>query len=326
MPRGRPGSRRPKPPRALLPTANGTTNALRHGANATAASAAPTKRIDAATSEAASEPAKNSRLDCEQRGRSAGRRRRPGARGGEQARRCRRGGARRSTTGRCDRRSSRSGPPWSCLVSPVPDRHDQSSRLGRRRARVTWSPAPNAVAPGRAARFDVTDLTAGVLRHRRLTSGPRGSLRQRRARPSRAPQVRGRSGSHAASSLGRHRSHPVGKTLPTDRVAPATTVPVALRAFTSFIHRISRGDGRGTSVASRARRRDRVVGRARRVGRARSGRSRRRLAGRTISLTQAGTLSCHDFDYPVLRCFASPTALELDVARRARDRRRSPPS
>ena len=35
-----------------------------------------------------------------------------------------------------------------------------------------------------------------------------------------------------------------------------------------------------------------------------------------ISLDQAGAMSCHDFDYPVLRCFASPQALDRDVAQR----------
>jgi hypothetical protein len=39
------------------------------------------------------------------------------------------------------------------------------------------------------------------------------------------------------------------------------------------------------------------------------------LAGRPISLQQAGSLSCHDFDYPVLRCFSTPDALGADVTR-----------
>jgi hypothetical protein len=47
-----------------------------------------------------------------------------------------------------------------------------------------------------------------------------------------------------------------------------------------------------------------------------------RLAARSgeteISLDQAGAMSCHDFDYPVLRCFASPQALDGDVAERMR--------
>ena len=41
------------------------------------------------------------------------------------------------------------------------------------------------------------------------------------------------------------------------------------------------------------------------------------LGGQAISLERAGNLSCHDFDYPVIRCFSSPAALQADVARRA---------
>lgn len=40
------------------------------------------------------------------------------------------------------------------------------------------------------------------------------------------------------------------------------------------------------------------------------------LDGKSISLERAGDLSCHDFDYPVLRCFASPAALTRELARR----------
>jgi hypothetical protein len=44
------------------------------------------------------------------------------------------------------------------------------------------------------------------------------------------------------------------------------------------------------------------------------------LAGRPISLQQAGSLSCHDFDYPALRCFATPEALGADVERQVEGR------
>ncbi len=47
-----------------------------------------------------------------------------------------------------------------------------------------------------------------------------------------------------------------------------------------------------------------------------AGRLSARLGDAEISLGQAGAMSCHDFDYPVLRCFASPQALDLDVVRR----------
>lgn len=38
--------------------------------------------------------------------------------------------------------------------------------------------------------------------------------------------------------------------------------------------------------------------------------------GESISLKQASSLSCHDLDYPILRCFASATAMERAVALR----------
>lgn len=41
------------------------------------------------------------------------------------------------------------------------------------------------------------------------------------------------------------------------------------------------------------------------------------LNGTPISLERAATLSCHDFDYPVLRCFTTASAMEVDAARRA---------
>jgi hypothetical protein len=40
------------------------------------------------------------------------------------------------------------------------------------------------------------------------------------------------------------------------------------------------------------------------------------LDGKPISLERAGDLSCHDFDYPVLRCFSSPGAQTRDIALR----------
>ena len=39
-------------------------------------------------------------------------------------------------------------------------------------------------------------------------------------------------------------------------------------------------------------------------------------SGMPIDLGQAARLSCHDLDYPVLRCFASPDAMLLDAQRR----------
>jgi hypothetical protein len=53
-------------------------------------------------------------------------------------------------------------------------------------------------------------------------------------------------------------------------------------------------------------------------GSANAGRLSARLGETDISLAQAGTLSCHDFDYPVLHCFATPEALERDVTQRVR--------
>jgi Peptidase inhibitor family I36 len=47
-----------------------------------------------------------------------------------------------------------------------------------------------------------------------------------------------------------------------------------------------------------------------------AGRLSAKFGDADISLNQAGAMSCHDFDYPVLRCFASPQALERDVAQR----------
>lgn len=47
-----------------------------------------------------------------------------------------------------------------------------------------------------------------------------------------------------------------------------------------------------------------------------AGRLSARLGEAAISLDRAGGMSCHDFDYPVLRCFESPEALERDVVGR----------
>ncbi len=47
-----------------------------------------------------------------------------------------------------------------------------------------------------------------------------------------------------------------------------------------------------------------------------AGRLSAKLGDTAISLDQAGSLSCHDFDYPVLRCFETPQALERDVSQR----------
>lgn len=38
--------------------------------------------------------------------------------------------------------------------------------------------------------------------------------------------------------------------------------------------------------------------------------------GRRISLEQAGSMSCHDLDFPTLRCFTSSAAMELDAVGR----------
>ena len=38
------------------------------------------------------------------------------------------------------------------------------------------------------------------------------------------------------------------------------------------------------------------------------------LDGRTITLERASALDCHDFEYPIIRCFDSFASLESDVA------------
>jgi hypothetical protein len=38
------------------------------------------------------------------------------------------------------------------------------------------------------------------------------------------------------------------------------------------------------------------------------------LDGREIAIDQASNLNCHDFEYPVIRCFDSVASLESDVA------------
>ncbi len=53
-------------------------------------------------------------------------------------------------------------------------------------------------------------------------------------------------------------------------------------------------------------------------GSANAGRLSATFGETEISLDQAGIMSCHDFDYPVLRCFTTPAALERDVAERVR--------
>lgn len=44
------------------------------------------------------------------------------------------------------------------------------------------------------------------------------------------------------------------------------------------------------------------------------------LDGKPISLEQAGQLSCHDFDFPVLTCFTSAEQMEAAAATRAAER------
>ena len=41
------------------------------------------------------------------------------------------------------------------------------------------------------------------------------------------------------------------------------------------------------------------------------------MDGQAIPMAEAAALSCHDFDYPVLTCFATASAMEADAARRA---------
>jgi hypothetical protein len=40
------------------------------------------------------------------------------------------------------------------------------------------------------------------------------------------------------------------------------------------------------------------------------------LDGRPIPISRVGQLNCHDFDYPVIRCFSSPDALSADIESR----------
>jgi len=42
------------------------------------------------------------------------------------------------------------------------------------------------------------------------------------------------------------------------------------------------------------------------------------LGGDAISLKEASSLSCHDFDYPILRCFVSVSEMERVVTERVR--------
>jgi hypothetical protein len=42
------------------------------------------------------------------------------------------------------------------------------------------------------------------------------------------------------------------------------------------------------------------------------------LNGKPIPLVEVGSHSCHDFDYPILRCFMSARELEADLATRTR--------
>jgi hypothetical protein len=55
-----------------------------------------------------------------------------------------------------------------------------------------------------------------------------------------------------------------------------------------------------------------------------SGRLAATLDGNSISLQRAGTLSCHDVDYPMLRCFSSANAMRLDLTARTQDRSATP--
>jgi hypothetical protein len=48
-----------------------------------------------------------------------------------------------------------------------------------------------------------------------------------------------------------------------------------------------------------------------------SGRLAATMDGSSISLQRAGTLSCHDLDYPLLRCFSGAEAMRLDLAARS---------
>jgi hypothetical protein len=44
------------------------------------------------------------------------------------------------------------------------------------------------------------------------------------------------------------------------------------------------------------------------------------FGGAAISLQEARGLSCHDFDFPILRCFATAATLEIEVAKRVQVR------
>jgi hypothetical protein len=50
------------------------------------------------------------------------------------------------------------------------------------------------------------------------------------------------------------------------------------------------------------------------------------LEDAAISLQEARELSCHDFDFPVLRCFATAGLLETEVARRVQVRAAAGPA
>jgi len=45
-----------------------------------------------------------------------------------------------------------------------------------------------------------------------------------------------------------------------------------------------------------------------------AGRVRATLDGQTIPMERVGSLACHDFEYPLIRCFDSVASLESDVA------------
>jgi hypothetical protein len=48
------------------------------------------------------------------------------------------------------------------------------------------------------------------------------------------------------------------------------------------------------------------------------------LDGRAIPLARVGDLACHDFEFPLIRCFDSAASLEADVTTKVTRRSRSP--